>query len=82
MSQRRIGVVIDRLLADRDFRVRFANNPIDTLAELCFVGIELTADEIDLFCRTDWRLWFWGSTFVGNAAQRAPVFPLGICRVS
>jgi hypothetical protein len=40
---------------------------METLAELCLGGFELSPDEIDLFCRTDARLWFWA-----GAAQNDP----------
>jgi hypothetical protein len=40
---------------------------METLAEVCLRGFELSPDEIDLFCRTDARLWFWA-----GAAQVDP----------
>ena len=58
MSRIGVGMVIDKLLADEDLRVRFARDRIDTIAELCLRGFDLTHDEIDLFCRTEPRLWF------------------------
>jgi hypothetical protein len=60
MSQHTVGIVIDRLLTDTDLRTRFAIDRIETMAELCLGGFDLTPDEIELFCRTDPRLWFWG----------------------
>jgi hypothetical protein len=60
MSQAGVGIVIDELLTDEDLRIRFALDPIETVAELCLQGVELTRDEINLFCRTDARLWFVG----------------------
>jgi hypothetical protein len=60
MSRADVGVVIDKLLTDEDLRIRFALDWIETVAELCLQGVELTCDEIDLFCRTDARLWFVG----------------------
>ena len=62
MSQRTIGNVIDKLLTDEDLRIRFVADRMETLAELCIRGFELSGDEIDLFCRTDARLWFWGGS--------------------
>ena len=59
MSQHTVGIVIARLLTDEDLRTRFAFDPIDTVLELCVLGFDLTPDEIDLFCQTDARLWFW-----------------------
>jgi len=58
MSLARIGRVIDRLLADETLRIRLAIDPLDAIVELFSLGFDLTADEIDLFCRTDARLWY------------------------
>jgi hypothetical protein len=66
MSQQAVGNVIDRLLTDTDLRIRFIVDRMETLAELCLRGFELTGDEIDLFYRTDARLWFWRRAFVGE----------------
>jgi hypothetical protein len=67
MSQDTVGIVIDKLLTDEDLRIRFLINRMETLAEVCLRGFELSPDEIDLFCRTDARLWFWA-----GAAQVDP----------
>jgi hypothetical protein len=69
MSQQTVGIVIDRLLNDEDLRVRFALDRIETLAALSFLGIELTRAEMDVFLRTDARLWFWGSGVAGDRAH-------------
>jgi hypothetical protein len=69
MSQQMVGIVIDRLLNDEDLRVRFANDRIETLAALSFLGIELTRAEMDVFLRTDAQLWFWGSGVAGDRAH-------------
>lgn len=69
MSQQVVGLVIDRLLEDEDLRARFALDRIDTLAELSFRGLELTPEELDVFIRTDARVWFWGSSVVGDRAH-------------
>ena len=66
MSQQTVGIVIDKLLTDEDLRIRFVVDRIDTLAELCLRGFELSPDELDLFCRTDARLRFWGGTVMGE----------------
>jgi hypothetical protein len=65
MSQRMVGAIIDRLLTDEGLRVRFVFDRIETLVELSLRGFDLTSAEVDLFYRTDARLWFWGETFVG-----------------
>ena len=66
MSEQTVGIVVGRLLSDEDLRRRFARNRLDTLAELCLRGFDLTPNEIDLLCRTDARLWFWESAVVGD----------------
>jgi hypothetical protein len=59
MSLQTVGVVIHTLLTDEDLRERFVLDPIEALAALNVRGVELTTDEIDVFVRTDARLWFW-----------------------
>ena len=58
MSRAAVGMVIEKLLSDESLRIRFAADRMETIAELCLRGFELTRDEIELFCRTDARLWF------------------------
>jgi hypothetical protein len=58
MSQAGVGTVIEKLLTDENLRIRFAFDRIETVAELCLRGIELTRDEVDLLCWTNARLWF------------------------
>jgi len=58
MSQAGVGMVIEKLLTDEGLRIRFALDRIETIAELCLSGFELTRDELDLIYRTDVRLWF------------------------
>jgi len=60
MSQADVGTVIEKLLTDENLRMRFAVARIETVAELCLGGVDLTRDEIDLFCRTDPTAW-WGT---------------------
>jgi len=69
MSHQMVGIVIHRLLTDDDLRVRFAVDPIETLADLNFRGFALTPDEIDVFIRTDGRMWFWSSELLGDRAH-------------
>jgi hypothetical protein len=66
MSQRMVAILIDRLLADKDLRIRFALDPDETLADLSFLGVDLTPDEIDVFLRADARLWFWSRSLMGD----------------
>ena len=58
MSQAGVGMVIEKLLTDERLRVEFALDRMETIAELCLRGFELTRDELDLIYRTDVRLWF------------------------
>ena len=57
MSRTAVGMVVEQLLSDERLRNRFALDRIETIAELCLSGCELTPDEVDLFCRTEARLW-------------------------
>ena len=68
MSQQTVGIIIDKLLSDEDLRIRFVVDQMETLAELYLRGVELRPDEIDLFCRTDARLWFWGAASGANCS--------------
>ena len=59
MSQRTVGIVMDRLLGDELLRLRFEENPVETVGELLAHGVELTPSEIDLFVQSDAQMWFW-----------------------
>jgi hypothetical protein len=69
MSRAGVGMVIERLLTEENLRIRFALDPMDTVAELFLRGFDLTRDEIDLFCRTDAGLWFLRSAVRGAPQQ-------------
>lgn len=69
MSQAGVGMVVEKLLTDEDLRIRFALDRMEAIAELCLRGFELTRDEIDLFERTDVRLWFLGDHVGGECRQ-------------
>ena len=60
MSRAGVGIVVEKLLGDQDLRIRFALDPMETVAELLLRGCDLTGDEIELFCRADPRVWFLG----------------------
>jgi hypothetical protein len=66
MSRTIVGMAIEKLLTDEDLRIRFALDRMEAIAELCQRGFELTRDEIDLFSRTDARLWFLGDQVRGE----------------
>ena len=65
MSRMNVGMVIDKLLTDENLRIRFALDRLETVAELCLRGFDLTRDEIDLLCRTDAGVWFLRSAVSG-----------------
>jgi hypothetical protein len=65
MSRASVGMVIDKLLIDENLRIRFALDRVETVAELCLRGFDLTCDEIDLLCRTDAGVWFLRSAVSG-----------------
>ena len=65
MSRVNVGLVIDKLLTDENLRIRFALDRVETVAELCLRGFDLTRDEIDLLCRTDAGVWFLRSAVSG-----------------
>ena len=65
MSRSIVGMVIDKLLTDENLRIRFALDRMETVAELCLRGFDLTRDEIDLLCRTDAGVWFLRSAVRG-----------------
>ena len=65
MSRSIVGIVIDKLLTDEDLRIRFALDRVETVADLCLRGFDLTRDEIDLLCRTDAGVWFLRSAVTG-----------------
>jgi hypothetical protein len=66
MSQQNVGNVINRLLTDEELRLRFALDPVDTLAELHLRGMPLTPDEIDVFVQSDMRIWFGENEHAGG----------------
>ena len=75
MSRAGVGMVIEKLLTDERLRIAFAVDRMETIAELCLRGAELTRDEIDLIDRTDARLWFLGDQVRGVGSSeddRAP----------
>lgn len=65
MSRRMVGAVIQALLTDETFRERYVIDPLEALADVTLRGVELTREEIDVFVRTDPRLWIWSDTLPG-----------------
>jgi hypothetical protein len=66
MSRAAVGMVVEDLLTDENLRVRFALEPMETVAELFLRGVDLTRHEIDLFRRTDPTVWFLSSALSGQ----------------
>jgi hypothetical protein len=66
VSREVVGHVIQQLLTDESLRVRFAVDPDETIAELLCRGFDLSAEEIEVFARTDARVWFWSPDLVGH----------------
>ena len=58
MSRAAVGMAIENLLTDEHLRIRFALDPMATVAGLFLCGLDLTGDEINLLSRTDPGLWF------------------------
>jgi hypothetical protein len=58
-------MVFDKLLTDENLRLRFAVDPMETVAGLFLRGFDLTRNEIDLLCRTDAGVWFLRSAVRG-----------------
>ena len=73
MSQAGVGMVIEKLLTDESLRIRFALDRMETIAELCLRGFDLTRDEIDLFTGPMLVCGSWATQVSGGtAALRRP----------
>ena len=57
MSQRTVGILMNRLLGDEDLRFGFALDWVEPLGGLHADGLELTPSEIDLFLESDLEMW-------------------------
>jgi len=57
MSQRTVGIVMNRLPGDEDLQFRFALDRVETLGGLHADGLELTPSDIDLFLESDLETW-------------------------
>jgi hypothetical protein len=66
MSRAGVGIVIDKLFADETVRTQFAIDRAETIAALCLQDVDLSAEEIELFFRTDPGLWFVGDGLRGE----------------
>jgi len=66
MSLQMVRVVVHTLMTDNDLRLLFAIDPALALADLNLRGVVLTRDEMDVFLRTDSRLWILSPELVGN----------------
>jgi hypothetical protein len=70
MSQAGVGMIVEKLLTDEILRIRFALDRMETVAELLLQGFDLTGDEVDLFCRTDPRVWSLGAMVSGEPERQ------------
>lgn len=66
MSQTGVEEVVELLLTDENLRIRFALDRIETVAELCLRGFDLSPEDVELFCWTDARLRFPGDIARGE----------------
>jgi hypothetical protein len=57
MSQKTVQLLIGQLVTDEELRLRFVQEPEETLAWLCEQGIDLTPCEVDALADTDARVW-------------------------
>ena len=57
MSQRTVELVIGRLLTDEELRLRFAHEPLATLADFCERGFDITRGEIDALLQIEATVW-------------------------
>jgi hypothetical protein len=66
MSLQDVDLVIDALLNDEELRTRFAVSRIEAILELIVRGVVLTPGEIELFVKSDARLWYWTREVTGG----------------
>ena len=62
MPNRRIRLVMTRLLSDEVLRLRFEIDRVKVLGELQAQGLDLTPDEIELFMLSDAETWWWADS--------------------
>jgi hypothetical protein len=66
MSRRAITQAIETVLGNERLRIRLVFERIDSLADLGAFGVQLTADELDLFVQADPRVWFFARSILGD----------------
>jgi hypothetical protein len=66
MSLQMVKVVVHTLVTDDDLRLLFAIDPALALADLNLRGFVLTREEMDVFLRTDARLWILSPELMGD----------------
>lgn len=70
MSQRTVELLIGRLLTDEELRLRFVQQPFETLADLREKGYQLSQREFDALVQIDPELWKWGAERISDRLQR------------
>jgi hypothetical protein len=71
LAQRIIEILIGRLITDEEFRVRFIENPEQTLFELSNWGLELSRTEIAALVKTDPAVWMRTADLIDPRLQKA-----------
>lgn len=57
MAQKTVERLIGQLFTDEELRVRFVQQPLETLIALRDEGLDLTNGEVEALVETDVRLW-------------------------
>jgi hypothetical protein len=70
VAQKTVQFIIGRILTDEELRERFLVAPVETLAALRDMGLELTRSEVDALLLTDPRLWRAGPQWIDSRLQR------------
>ena len=70
MSQRTVQLLIGQLLTDDELRMRFVQQPLETLTAFREQGFDLTTCEIEALVETDCKLWEAAAARVHPRLQR------------
>jgi len=70
MSQRMVQLLIGQLLTDDELRLRFVQQPLETLTAFREQGFDLTKGEIEALVETDSKLWEAAAARVHPRLQR------------
>ncbi len=70
MTQRNVEMLIGRLLTDEELRLRFVQQPFETLVDLVAKGYEFSRGEIDALLKTDTDVWTSAAERISTRLQR------------